>query len=155
MGTRLSVPTNKLDQFGFTLIELVIILVVLGILAAVAVPKFGNMAESSKASATRDEMRSLKRAIVGNPEAVSGGEYVDRGFEGDIGFIPSLLSDLASRPGSLAVYNNLTRLGWNGPYIDSSAGSYLKDAWNSAYVYQPGNRRIISIGGADSLIVSF
>lgn len=155
MGTRLNVPTNKLDQFGFTLIELVIILVVLGILAAVAVPKFGNMAESSKANATRDEMRSLKRAIVGNPEAVSGGEYIDRGFEGDVGFVPSLLSDLVIKPGSVAAYNKLTRLGWNGPYIDSSGGSYLKDAWNSAYVYQSGNRRIISVGGSDSLIVSF
>jgi len=145
----------KLGRDGFTLIELVIIIVTLGILAAVAIPKFANMIESSKVSATKKEMIELKRAIIGNPEAVAGGEYVDRGFEGDIGFVPSSLTDLVAKPDSVVVYDKLTRLGWNGPYIDSLGGDYLKDAWGTAYVYAPSNRHIISVGGSDSITVTF
>lgn len=145
----------KLGQQGFTLTELVIIIVTLGILAAVAIPKFSDLTESSKITASRKEMTALKRAIVGNAEAISGGQYIDRGYEGDIGFAPSVLADLAARPGSVLVYNKLTRIGWNGPYIDTTEGSYAVDAWGVNYVYQSFNRRIISIGGTDSIIVNF
>ncbi len=148
-------PQTRLDQGGFTLIELVIIIVTLGILAAVAIPKFGNMAESSKVNATKKEMMELKRAIVGNPDVISGGEYVDRGFEGDVCFLPSLLGDLVVKPDSVTTYNKLTRLGWNGPYIDSSGGNYLKDAWGVVYVYDPSNRRVLSVGGPDTITITF
>jgi len=141
---------------GFTLIEIVIIIVTLGILAAVAVPKFADMANSAKINATKQEMMSLKKAIVGDPSAVAGGEYIDRGFEGDVGNPPSQLADLTVKPDSLAVYNPLTRLGWNGPYIDDDNNDYLSDAWSNGYVYQPGSRRLISTGGGtDSIVVTF
>lgn len=143
------------SQGGFTLIELVIIIVVLGILAAVAIPKFGDMAESSKVTATRSELVALKKAIVGNPSAVAGGSYIDRGFAGDVGLIPSQLIDLVVKPGSLAVYDRLTRLGWNGPYIDSSGGNYSRDAWGNSYLYEPAIRRIMSINGSDTIQVTF
>ncbi len=145
---------RKLDQTGFTLIELVIVIVVLGIIAAVAIPRFGTIVDSSKVTATRSEMQTLKRAIVGNPEAVSGGEYVDRGFEDDVGFLPNSLADLVTKPDSISAYDKLTRLGWNGPYIDGAA-DYLNDSWGSAYGYEVGSRRIFSIGGTDSIVVNF
>ncbi len=146
---------GKLGQAGFTLIELVMIIVVLGILAAVAVPRLGDVTENSRITATKKELLSLKVAVAGNPDAVSGGKYVDRGFEGDVGFAPSQLADLVSKPDSVSAYNKLTSLGWNGPYIDSTESNYLRDAWDVAYVYQPSSRRIISIGGSDSIIVGF
>lgn len=145
----------KLGQRGFTLIELVIIIVTLGILAAVAIPKFTDLAESSKITATKKELLALKGAISGNAEAIAGGKYVDRGFEGDVGFVPSRLQDLAAKPDSVSTYNKLTGLGWNGPYIDSSESNYLNDAWGVAYVYEPSNRRIVSVGGSDSVIATF
>jgi len=148
-------PQTRLDRGGFTLVELVIIIVTLGILAAVAIPKFADLAENSKINATKKEMMELKRAIAGNPEVVSGGQYVERGFEGDVGFVPSSLTDLAAKPDSIATYDKLTRLGWNGPYIDSSGGDYLKDAWETAYVYDPPNRRLRSVGGSDTITVTF
>jgi len=156
MLLRASKYCDRLDQRGFTLIELVIIIVVLGILAAVAVPRYFDVAESSKENATKQEMIALRRAIAGNPSATAGGEYIDRGFEGDCGFVPSLLTDLVSKPGSLSVYNPLTRLGWNGPYMDSSSGDYLTDAWGNAYAYQPTLRRLRSTGGgSDTITVTF
>jgi len=156
MTTSRHILTDRLDQGGFTLIELVIIIVTLGILAAVAVPRFADMANSSKINATRQELSSLKKAIIGDPSAVAGGAYVDRGFEGDVGFVPRRLQDLVTKPDSVAVYNPLSRLGWNGPYIDSAGGSYLTDAWSNGYTYQPGNRRIISTGGGtDTIRITF
>lgn len=145
----------KLGQKGFTLTELVIIIVTLGILAAVAIPKFSNMAESSKVSATKQELAALKQAIVGNPQAVSGGKYVDRGFEGDVGTPPNNLIDLAVKPDTLASYNKFTSLGWNGPYIDDAENSFLSDAWGASYVYQRSARMILSVGGSDTISVSF
>lgn len=137
------------------MIELVIIIVVLGILAAVAIPRFADITESSKIAATQNEMLALKRAIVGNPQVVAGGVHVDRGFWGDVGFVPQQLTDLAIRPGSVAVYDRLTGMGWNGPYIDAGSGDYLKDAWAADYILQYATRRIISVGGTDSVIISF
>ena len=150
------IPNFKLDQFGFTLIELVIIIVTLGILAAVAVPKFADMAEASKVNATRQELQALKKAIIGDPSVTAGGSYIDRGFEGDVGFVPGRLQDLVSKPDSVAAYNALTRLGWNGPYIDGSGGAYLSDAWGGAYVFVPAARTILSVGAAhDTVSVTF
>ena len=137
------------------MVELVIIIVVLGIIAAVAAPRFADMIEGSKTNATKKEMLALKRAIAGNPEVISGGEYVERGFEGDVGFVPSQLVDLAVKPDSVSAYDRLTRRGWNGPYIDSSGGAYLVDAWETAYGYQPASRQIRSVGGGDTIAITF
>ncbi len=145
----------KLDRRGFTLVELVIIIIVLGILAAVAIPQFADLGDSAKVTATQEEMRTIKRAIIGDPRVVAGGSLVNRGFEGDIGFPPEQLADLVARPGSLATYNKLTRLGWNGPYVDGSESSYLYDAWDVAYIYSPSLRFIRSVGGPDTLTVTF
>ncbi len=140
----------KLDR-GFTLIELAIIIVILGVLAAVAVPVFSNFSTSAKTSATREEMTTIKQAIIGNAAAVSGGQYIDRGFEGDCGFAPSALVDLTRKPDSVSAYDRLTRLGWNGPYLDSSRNDYLKDAWGNAYIFNRTNRWIIAPGNNDTV----
>ena len=147
---------SQLDQGGFTLIELVIVIVVLGILAAVAIPRFSDMTDSSKINATKQELANLKRAIVGNPHATAGGAYVNRGFAGDIGSLPSRLEDLVTKPDSIAAYNPLTRLGWNGPYMDGDGGAYLVDAWGASYTYQRAGRQIFSSGGgSDTIRITF
>lgn len=48
---------------GFTLIELVIIIVVLGILASIAIPKYKNIVAESRESAARGALGALRSGI--------------------------------------------------------------------------------------------
>ena len=55
---------RKRGNRGFTLIELVIIIAVLGILAAVAIPKYANITSESKEAAARGALGGLRSGIT-------------------------------------------------------------------------------------------
>jgi len=140
---------------GFTLVELVITIVVLGILATVAIPKIGGLIKSSKETATKAEMAELKMAIIGDAKVVAGGKMVNRGFLGDVGHPPSQLLDLVVKPDSLSAYDHVLGFGWNGPYIDTGDGSCFQDAWNVAYSYNAGARTLVSTGSGVNITLGF
>ncbi len=52
----------RLKSKGFTLIELMIVVAIIGILAAIAIPKFAQMLEKSREGATKGNLGSLKSA---------------------------------------------------------------------------------------------
>jgi prepilin-type N-terminal cleavage/methylation domain-containing protein len=133
---------------GFTLIELVIIIVVVGVLATVAVPVIGNMMETSRINATRQEMLLLKTAIVGRADSGV------RGYENDVGSLPPTLQGLVIKPAGVTDYDRFTKTGWNGPYINTDNADYLKDAWGVNYLYDQGSRMLKSSGGPDTLTVA-
>ena len=86
----------KKTQKGFTLIELMIVVAIIGILAAIAIPKFAQMLEKSREGATKGNISAIKSAIsiyYGDHE----GEWPDNlTEEGSVGwsFLESYMDDL-------------------------------------------------------------
>ena len=52
------------NQRGFTLIELVIIIVILGILAAVAIPKYQNLSSEAQEASARGSLGALRSGVT-------------------------------------------------------------------------------------------
>ncbi len=127
------------SQSGFTMIELIMVIIIIGIMAGVATMKMSNTIETSRYEATRAELIELTRSIVGNAAIDAGGARSDFGYVGDIGALPSSLNDLAVNPG-LAT--------WDGPYISGNieSGDFGRDAWNANYLYMDTLLRSVGSG---------
>jgi prepilin-type N-terminal cleavage/methylation domain-containing protein len=52
------------SEAGFTLIELVIVIVILGILAAVAIPKYEDMREQARVATIRGQLGTIRSAVA-------------------------------------------------------------------------------------------
>lgn len=131
---------------GFTLIEVVIVILVIGVLASVAIRQIGTTIDTAKYEQTKKELDLLAFAIVGNPEIRADGSRSDFGYVGDNGALPPSIDALASNPGIAT---------WNGPYVagGTTATDFKTDGWGTAYVY--ANTTISSTGSGSAIDKSF
>ncbi len=116
------------NRGGFTFVELVIVILVVGIMATVALRKMGGAITTAQVEHTKTELDQLAIAIVGNPESYSLGARGEFGYVGDVGAVPSNLDALLTNPGGYST--------WKGPYIERGIKStdFKKDAWGVDYV---------------------
>ncbi len=131
------------NKKGFTLTELVMVIIIIGIVATVGMRNMSGSIESAKYEHTKIEMQQLVYAITGDPDTYSGGSRADYGYVGDIGTLPLDLNALVSNPGGYST--------WKGPYISNvnNSDDYKKDAWNTYYFY---NGNLIRSTGSGSNI---
>ncbi len=135
---------------GFTLIELIIVLVIVGVLAAIVSRVIGDTIEHRRFRASLTEMELLKAAIIGNPELKSAGVRTDFGFAGDVGRLPTSLRELVENYNTLPLWNVETGIGWKGPYIErgfaEAPDAYRKDGWGNFFIYSSTTGIITSLG---------
>jgi general secretion pathway protein G len=113
------------SERGFTLVEMLVVITIIGLIMALVGPRVLNYLGESKVKAARIQIQSFAAAL-------------DL-FYLDAGRYPSSAEGLAAlvRPtGGLA--------GWNGPYL--KGGSLPNDPWGTPYVYRsPGEHGVYDI----------
>lgn len=122
------------NKNGFSLIELLIVIIIIGIMTALAMQSMTVLVKDARTIKTKREMEMLSHAIVGDPSLMSSATRADFGYVGDIGAFPSSLQDLYSNPGGYAT--------WSGPYIkpgfSEDVAGFKTDEWGKAYTYTGG-----------------
>ncbi len=115
---------------GFTLIEVLLVVAILGILAGVVVVNFSGHGEKARIRATRASIAAISTAV-------------DM-YEVDTGRFPPSLQSLITASGEQ---------NWNGPYI--KGGGLPVDSWGTAFSYSvQGNTYKVISGGPDKQVGS-
>ena len=94
---------------GFTLVELLIVIIIIAVLAAIAIPKFSNSSTRSKESSLRANLKLVRNAI-------------DL-FRADTGAYPANMAGLTTSPTSGLNASGgtctIAATDWRGPYLQA------------------------------------
>jgi general secretion pathway protein G len=131
------------SQLGFTLTEIMLVVVIIGILAALVIPKIAGSGERARVTAAQADIGGGIKSALGQ-------------YEVDNGFYPKSLQDLIVAPGNAK--------NWHGPYFDPP--QLPVDPWGNKYIYYyPGKHNptgydLLSVGpdqkeGTDDDVVSW
>ncbi|WP_106640281.1 type II secretion system major pseudopilin GspG [Allosphingosinicella vermicomposti] len=109
------------NERGFTLMEMLVVLVVIGIIAAVAIPQVMGLLESAKYKAARIQLETLNQSLAFYHLDTESYPTTEQG-----------LAALWQAPPQMDL--------WNGPYVRQER--QLLDPWGKPFVYRsPGKNR--------------
>lgn len=114
---------------GFTLIEIIVVVVVIGVLATLIIPNLLSRVGSAKQSVAKQKLASIEQAI--------------QIFNYDYGRLPQTLDELVTRPGDIDAD------AWTEPTIKAKD---LEDPWGNPWIYRyPGQHGVFDLlsHGAD------
>jgi general secretion pathway protein G len=120
------------NQAGFTLVELIVVVIIIGLLAGLVVPQFIKQEEKATAKAAKAQIELFGTALDT--------------FRLDVGRYPSSQEGMAAlmqKPGGVDR--------WDGPYLRKDLPP---DPWGKPYVYKsPGDHGVYDIisYGADGV----
>lgn len=116
-------PVYQIREKGFSLIEIILVVIIIATLSAMAVPRLTGRSEQARKAAAKTDIE------VNLPTAL-------KLYELDNGFLPSTeqgLNALIQKPTTSPIPEN-----WNGPYLEKMP----LDPWGRPYQYQtPGTHR--------------
>jgi len=112
-------------EAGFTLLELLVVLAILGLLAAIIAPQVLKYLGTSRTQTARVQIQNIVAAL--------------ELYKLDVGHYPTQAEGLTA-----LVTAPQSEVGWNGPYLRRE--SALKDPWGEAYIYKnPGQHGEIDV----------
>jgi len=97
---------------GFTLVEILLVVTIIGILAALVIPKIAGRGDEAKRNKAFADVNGGIKATLGM-------------YEVDTGSYPKTLQDLIQQPSDVK--------NWHGPYFDPP--TIPVDPWDRPYVY--------------------
>ncbi|NLN79559.1 MAG: prepilin-type N-terminal cleavage/methylation domain-containing protein [Armatimonadetes bacterium] len=102
------IQTIRKRRSGFTLVELLVVIVVLAVLAAIVLPKFMDSSQRSKEASLKTDLKLVRNAVGA--------------FQADIGKYPNGLVDLTETDKSKvkdSTGSTVNVSDWHGPYLES------------------------------------
>ena len=103
---------------GFTLIEIMLVVIIIGVLAAMVVPRFAGRTTDAKIARAKSDIAAIGLAL-------------DL-CELDIGVYPSTLTELVAKEAPTD-FSDEARAAWKGPYLKKGMP---RDPWGRAYAYE-------------------